>query len=684
MANTRIGHMLAAAREQQLRERLDSIAERLVHWGPLPLILLLAALSTVFIFGNDRGVFYRPGHHTDTSMQTLSIATNLSPEHNFILYHHRNEHGYRSYSRFPIANYAIVKLAILPFGPDLSNQIQAARVAMLLFFIGSGLLAYLALNKIFGNRWICLASVALAFSSYYILYYNDIISAEYMTNLFGIFLVLHGMAVFVQDGRFRQLLVKTCIALLLGWHVYALLIPFIIFGIIRSIIQWRKQESKVGRVALIQSLRNRFLVLGMTALLCGGVLLSFNIFTEYIAYRGELSLRELPTIHALNYRIGQDQDFNEEFSDEIDPFNFTIEQVYRVGSMMVPFGIPGFTNMLGVSSDADLGSHGVILGAVSLFFALIILIRTHHKIVLFPLAVMGFVWSFPFRNQTAFHEVEAVFYIGIPLIIISFIFLHVKTLVSDRYMAIISLAFLCILCFSIAQMGRIGLSPVESGRQHALFVDINRIQNMVMEGDVLFLPENYVELYPELHPWAFGFYFPQNITTANATIANYAISREKIPGITSLISNSTSLFLYTSEEYNMNYDDTIAQITANVRRYSMGDPDIQLGVTEYVVYLEDNSLWYLRSGPCDAISSDREVPFFLHVTPSDVEDLPSDRRMYGFSGLDFTPEDHWLDILGFCVIERRLPRYDIAAIRTGQYDDRGELWSGDIRVAEPE
>ena len=116
----------------------------------------------------------------------------------------------------------------------------------------------------------------------------------------------------------------------------------------------------------------------------------------------------------------------------------------------------------------------------------------------------------------------------------------------------------------------------------------------------------------------------------------------------------------------------------------MESPTIELSTSEYDVYLDSNSLWYLRSGPCDVVSNDRGVPFFLHVMPSDVEDLPSDRKEHGFSGLDFTPENHWLDIMGFCVIERRLPQYDIAAIRTGQYDSRGELWSADIRIAESE
>ena len=122
MTNTRIGHMLAAAREQATSDQLRSLPDRLVGWKPLPPLLLLAALSTIFIFANDRGTFYRPGHHSNSSMFTLSIATNLSPEHNFALFHQENITGYQPYSRFPIGSYALVKLAILPFTPDISTK----------------------------------------------------------------------------------------------------------------------------------------------------------------------------------------------------------------------------------------------------------------------------------------------------------------------------------------------------------------------------------------------------------------------------------------------------------------------------------------------------------------------------------------------------------------------------------
>ena len=317
MTNTRIGHMLAAAREQATSERLRSFSERLIDWRPLPPLLLLAALSTIFIFANDRGAFYRPGHHNNFSMLTLSLATNLSPEHNFLLTQYltfdqtTGETGYWPYGRFPIGNYALLKIAGLPFESDLSKQIQSARVVMLLFFIGSGLLGYFSLDKIFRKPWVSLGSTALAFSSYYVLYYSDMISAETMSNLFGVFLIFHGMTIFVQEGKFRQLLIKTCIALFFGWHSYAILLPFIIFGMIRDLRQREATDVRIGWDILRHSAKrvifNRFLILAVVSVIWGGALLSFNLVNEYLALDGERAWRDLPTIQSLLYAQGSIQ-----------------------------------------------------------------------------------------------------------------------------------------------------------------------------------------------------------------------------------------------------------------------------------------------------------------------------------------------------------------------------------------
>ena len=214
------------------------IRPRLARWRDwLPLAVLLAALASALALGGDRSYFYRPSDilHNEVTAKNLAIAGNMSPKHGFRLATRiwRDEgggFGYDLYGRFPIGGYALIKLAILPFEGDLAAQLLAARVLMLLMFCGAAVFAYLALARIAGDRWIALAAVLFAFSSLYALYYADSVAGETVMDLFGVMLVFHGMVVFAQEGRFRQLLVKTCAALLLGWHVYALVLPFALWG----------------------------------------------------------------------------------------------------------------------------------------------------------------------------------------------------------------------------------------------------------------------------------------------------------------------------------------------------------------------------------------------------------------------------------------------------------------------
>ncbi len=210
--------------------RIRPLLARRREWAPLA--ILIVALASALALGGDRGYLYRPfGIHNELTAKNMAVAENLSPKHNFRLTTRiwTDEDGgfeYRPYGRFPIGGYALIKLAILPFGGDFAAKLIAARLLMLLMFCGAALLAYLALARIAGSRWIALAAVLLAFSSLYSLYYSDSVAGETAMDLFGIMLVFHGMVLLVQEGRFRQLLVKTCAALLLGWHVYALILPF--------------------------------------------------------------------------------------------------------------------------------------------------------------------------------------------------------------------------------------------------------------------------------------------------------------------------------------------------------------------------------------------------------------------------------------------------------------------------
>ena len=98
--------------------------------------------------------------------------------------------------------------------------------------------------------------------------------------------------------------------------------------------------------------------------------------------------------------------------------------------------------------------------------------------------------------------------------------------------------------------------------------------------------------------------------------------------------------------------------------------------SDWDVYLVEDSLIYAKD---QCSPEDTEPSFFVHLDPVDRNDLPGDRRQYGFDGFNFEFRNHLLIEGGVCVARRELPvrDYAIAAIRTGQFiGDGNNIWEG--------
>ena len=102
--------------------------------------------------------------------------------------------------------------------------------------------------------------------------------------------------------------------------------------------------------------------------------------------------------------------------------------------------------------------------------------------------------------------------------------------------------------------------------------------------------------------------------------------------------------------------------------------------SNFNVYYTGSQLIYRREQCGDA---DTAPPFFLHILPVDPGDLPGPRQQYGYDNHDFRFGERRIPRDGDCVAAVRLPEYDIASIRTGQYlPDQGQLWAGEFRPGE--
>ena len=597
----------------------------------LPLLLLLLALSTVFLFGGDRRHFYRDGLHDVASAEHLSVAVNLSPEHNFLLFQRQTldkdgAPSYAPYSRFPMGGYGLVKLSTLPFGDGLTAKIYAARMLFLLFFVGSAVLAYLSLCRLADNRWIALTATLLAFSSYYLLYYNDMLAPENSLSLFGVLLTFHGMVLFVQEGRFRQLLIKACAALLLGWHVYALLLPFIVLGLLIELNRARRQPdslpSLAGQIAgqikgcAAALLFSRYLRLGVITLLFGIAALSFNLGNEYRALDGAVSLTELPTVQSMTYRFGADDRFNDRYAAALEWGNFLEDQFYRIARATLPFSVSPFDNY-GVSTDQDYP--GVIIGVLAAGAAVLGLLFIRQKMLLATLVSAGFCWAVPMRHNTAFHEFESVFYIGIPLVLCLMALGRLRGLFGGYLLVGIAGAALLVFVTSSIQMGSVGNDRQESAIQAAVVADFERIRTIVEPGQSVFVPVyGSTPAHSQFHGMdhIVDYYLAGRVMGQNwddRFAYNFVVFGQGIDIPAMLTPENRQVFLYRrSDDYSAQIDELLEKSELVIRRAG-----------HYDVYRSGNRLIYVgNQGEDSAAQFSRQdipivgKPFSVSLSPS--------------------------------------------------------------------
>ena len=89
--------------------------------------------------------------------------------------------------------------------------------------------------------------------------------------------------------------------------------------------------------------------------------------------------------------------------------------------------------------------------------------------------------------------------------------------------------------------------------------------------------------------------------------------------------------------------------------------------------MEDTIVYYREK----CVLRDVVNPFYFHLYPRALSDIPEEKREYGFENLDFWFIGYGAHVDGDCIAVRDLPSWDIASIMTGQYrTDSGErLWT---------
>ena len=133
--------------------------------------------------------------------------------------------------------------------------------------------------------------------------------------------------------------------------------------------------------------------------------------------------------------------------------------------------------------------------------------------------------------------------------------------------------------------------------------------------------------------------------------------------------------LWSSEFY------TEAGIAAQASRLAAQAVGAPAATSFFSVYHGADALTYVRE---DCAPADTEAAFYLHIIPSDADDLPEGRREHGFDNWDFEfSPAKGIQYKGRCLVSIPLPGYAIDRIHTGQFvPGAGRLWAVEFAVAE--
>lgn len=137
------------------------------------------------------------------------------------------------------------------------------------------------------------------------------------------------------------------------------------------------------------------------------------------------------------------------------------------------------------------------------------------------------------------------------------------------------------------------------------------------------------------------------------------------------------------------FEDAERGVTEHIKRFDSADtyhayhsyyqlatdnePIIRSTFNVHQIQLHQNTLMYTKE---NCTPQDSQTPFFLHIIPSDTNDLPAHRRESGFDNHDFLFTNKGTRFDDKCLAVISIPDYDIATIRTGQFNtaDGHRLW----------
>ena len=704
------------------RGRLREIPARILRRArpraraAVPLVLLLSALGAAFLFARSEGRFSRPPAGEEAA--ALARAGNLSPKTRFVPFTHRTlaPDGAPAFVRgadAPLGGGLALGALLGAVGDDPARRLTAARAAMAALFGAAAALAYLSLVRLFRRRWLALGVTLLAFSPFAGGAW-DAVSLEESPTLFALFLSFHGMAMFVREGRSRQLFLKCAAGLLVSYSVVWLLLPFAAVGFLRGTrwreTRWRETRRRragepvsrarfpsptpsptpspasspaggpsaggAGPAPVRPALRRSYLAVGAFGLLFGGAVFGWNRANDWILTRTGARLVEAPDADS------SDADSSDADSSDTGPAASGAgrDSLRRTGGALVPY-------VFEIGGRARGENDGGVTGPV--FLAL--------------LAALGGIAAagLPDRRLRPVAGGRGAGGLFVSAAAALFLLSGYRVGATGFHAAGFDAAGPDAVRPDAAGPDAVGpdaagpdaagpdaVGPDAAGPDAAgpdavgpdaagfgagargpsarIGADLDRIRRTleIRTGEPVVFVRTGIRRRPALRaPGSLSFHLPGVVLVERAVqrgLAEFEIGARSdrdrpIPDAGLLTPGNSEVFLYLRAAA----DGGVAGMIA-----AAGPPVVR---GEFDLYLHDDLLLYVRE---DCRPEHREGRFVLHLDPRDPDDLPPIRRPYGFENRSFSFDDRAVERGRRCVAHVRLPDYPIRRVVTGRHPGR--------------
>ena len=384
-------------------------------------------------------------------------------------------------------------------------------------------------------------------------------------------------------------------------------------------------------------------------------MLGFNFGNEYRALGGEVPLHELPSFQSMLRRTGLDA--SQEHVGALGWATFLRGQFGGIGGMVIPYTV---VDRLGLDLMQRGGSIWpppavapwlAVPGAAALAACAAGLRWLPQRTLFAALLLTGWCWAVPFRGEAAFHEFEAMFHLGVPLVLWALVLSGLHRLIGRRRAAralpAAALAAAAVFALSAAAMGRVGHGAAAAAAERETTADFGAMRLFAAGRTVLFEPalRRPAARTAYIWYWLYGSYpEPGPIGTAEEWAGasrrhDYVVAPVDLGG--SLTPGNRRYHLYRPAALAAAWDAIAAR-----------EPDAR---SEFEVRLDGRTLTWTRE---DCAEHDVRPALFVRAVPLDAGDQPPDREYFlDYRGLRFG---------GRCIARIELPDYPLAGLRTGQ------------------